>query len=230
MKIVFLGTGSMQPTKERNLSATYFNYESEHMLIDCGEGTQRQMKIAGIAPTKLTRIIISHFHADHVLGLGGILRNLEANQYSKTLFIYGPKGLEKFFQNIVNSAYASPTIKIKLIEIKEGVIIDEEKFKLEAFLLDHSVPSFGFRFEEKAKRKIDLVYLKKFELKQHPLLGDLQRGKDIIWEGKKILAKKATKIVKGKVISFICDTGYNPKLIKLAKDLSKEIMDKSAEV
>lgn len=218
MKIVFLGTGAMQPTKERNLSAIYLNYESEHILFDCGEGTQRQMKIAEISPTKLTRVIISHFHADHVLGLGGLLRNLEANDYSKTLYIYGPRGLEKFFSNIVNSAYHNLSIKVKLIEFKAGVIIDEQKFKIEAIQLDHSVPSFGFRFEEKAKRKINLNYLSKFGLKQHPLLGDLQRGKDIVWNNKKITVKKATNLVKGKVVGLIFDTGLTKNCFMVAKD------------
>ena len=203
MKIVFLGTGAMQPTKDRNLSAIYLNYDSEHILFDCGEGTQRQMKIAGIAPTKLTKVIISHFHADHVLGLGGLLRNLEANNYNKVLEIYGPKGLEKFFNNIVNSAYHILSIKVKLIEIKPGIIINEQKFTLEAFNLSHSVPSFGFRLKEKYKRKINLEYLSKFGLKQHPLLGELQRGKNIVWEGKKITVDKATKLVRGKVVGLM---------------------------
>ncbi len=208
----------MQPTKERNLSSTYLNYESEHILFDCGEGTQRQMKIAGIAPTKVTRVIISHFHADHVIGLGGLLRNLEANEYNKTLYVYGPKGLEKFFNNIMHSAYFGSSLKIKLIEIKPGVIINEPKFSVEAVSLDHSVPSFGFIFKEKDKRKIDLEYLSKFGLKQHPILGDLQKGKDIVWEGKKITVKKATKLVKGKKIGFIWDTGYCSNCIKIARD------------
>lgn len=208
----------MQPTRDRNLTAIYFNYDSEQILFDCGEGTQRQMKIAGIAPTKLTKVIISHFHADHVLGLGGLIRNLEANQYNKVLHIYGPKGLEKFFNNIVNSAYYKSSIKIKLIEIKPGIIIDEEKFEIEAFLLEHSVPCFGFRLKEKDRRKINIEYLSKFGLTQHPLLGELQKGKDIVWEGKKITVKQGTKIVKGKIISFIFDTGYSQKLIKVARD------------
>ncbi len=218
MKLVFLGTGSMQPTKERNLSSTYFNYEAEHILFDCGEGTQRQMKISGLKPTKLTRIIISHFHADHVIGLGGILRNLEANDYKETLMIYGPKGIEKFFNNIMNSAYYGNGVKVKLIEIKSGIIINEKKFKIQAIQLDHSVQSFGFAFIENDKRKINIEYLKKFELTQHPILGDLQRGKDIVWNKKKITAKKATYLVKGKKISFIWDTGYCENAVKLAKD------------
>ncbi len=218
MKIVFLGTGAMQPTKERNLSAIYLNYESEHILFDCGEGTQRQMKIAGITPTKLTRVIISHFHADHVLGLGGLLRNLEANNYNKTLYLYGPKGLEKFFNNIINSAYHILNIKVKLIEINSGIIIDEQKFSIGAVPLKHSVPSYGFRFEEKPKRKINLEYLSKFGLKQDPILGELQRGKDISWKGKKITVKKATKLVKGKIVGLIFDTGVDKNCFKVAED------------
>ncbi len=208
----------MQPTKERNLSSIYLNYESEHILFDCGEGTQRQLKIAGIKSTKLTRIIISHFHADHILGLSGLLRSLDANDYNQVLHIYGPKGIEKYFDNIINSTHNEINIKIKLIEIKPGIIIENEKFKIEAVLLDHSVTSFGFSLVEKDKRKINLEYLSKFRLKQHPILGELQRGKDIIWEGKKITVKQGTKLVKGKKLGFIFDTGYCDNCIKLAKD------------
>jgi len=218
MKLIFLGTGSMQPTRERNLSSIYFNYESEHILFDCGEGTQRQMRIAGIKPTKLTKVVLSHFHADHILGLGGLLRNLEVNGYNKTLYIYGPKGLERFFHNIVNSAYYGNGLKVKLIEIKPGKFIEDNKFVIEAVQLDHSVPSYGFIFIEKDKRKINIEYLSKFDLKQHPILGELQKGKDIVWNGKKITVKKATKPVNGKRIGFIFDTGYCINCIKIAKN------------
>ena len=124
MKIVFLGTGAMQPTKERNLSSIYFNYESENFLFDCGEGTQRQLKIAKLKAPKLTRIFISHYHGDHILGLGGILRTLEANDYNKILHIYGPKGLEKFYNNIINSAYKGKGIKYadEVIRRKAGKV------------------------------------------------------------------------------------------------------------
>lgn len=230
MKVVFLGTGAMQPTRERNLSAIYLNYDSEHILFDCGEGTQRQMKIAEITPTKLTRVIISHFHADHVLGLGGLLMNLEANNYNKTLYVYGPKGLEKFFNNIVNSAHHNLSIKVKLIEIKQGIIINEPKFTIEATQLDHSVPSYGFILKEKDKRKINIEYLKKFGITQHPLLGELQKGKDIVWKGKKITVKNATKLVEGKKIALIFDTGYCTNCIELAKDADLLISESTFSV
>ena len=218
MKIVFLGTSSMQPTRERNLTSIYVNYDKEHLLFDCGEGTQRQMKYANLKPTSITRIFITHFHADHVLGLAGLMRNLGANDYNKTLHIFGPSGLEKFFDNMMNSAYYTPNVKVKLIEIKDNMKITFEKFIVKVFKLEHTVPSFGYRIEEKDKRKINLEYTSKFGLTQHPLLGDLQNGKDIIWEGKKITVARATKLVKGKVLSIILDTGYCNKAIEAAKN------------
>ena len=218
MKITFLGTASMQPTKERNLSAIHLSYDSENILFDCGEGTQRQMKMAEIKATKLSRVIISHFHADHVLGLGGLLRNLEVSGYNETLYIYGPKGLETFYHHIINSAYYHGTLKVKLIEIKTGIIIDAQKFVIEAVPLTHSVTSFAFIFKEKDKRKINIEYTKKLGLSQHPILGDLQRGKDIVWEGKKITVKNATTLIKGKKVTLINDTGYCENCINAAKD------------
>lgn len=208
----------MQPTRERNLSSIYFNHDSEHILFDCGEGTQRQMKIAGLKPTKLTKIIISHFHADHVLGLGGLMRYLDANGYEEELQIYGPKGLNAFFNNIMHSAYFGQGVKVKLTEIKPGKIVDEERFTIESFPLKHSVPSFGFVIKEKDKRKINIEYTSKFGLKQHPILGELQKGKTIIWEGKKITPQKATTIVQGKKVGIIWDTGICDNCIKIAKD------------
>ncbi len=217
MKITFLGTASMQPTADRNLTSIYFSHEGEHILFDCGEGTQRQLRIAGISPTKITRIIISHFHADHFLGLGGLIRTLDANQYNKTIFIYGPKGLQKLFESMTASLHYQPKIKIKLIEIKPGKIVDAEKFTIEAYPLDHSVQCFGFRIKEKDRRKINMKYLEKLGLTQHPVLGDLQKGRDIIWENKKISAKKGTYLLEGKTLSIILDTGYSEKIIKATK-------------
>ncbi|PIN72584.1 ribonuclease Z, partial [Candidatus Woesearchaeota archaeon CG10_big_fil_rev_8_21_14_0_10_45_5] len=94
-EIVFLGTSSMVPTKERNHSSFFLGFRAEGILFDCGEGTQRQLKIAGINPNRITKILISHWHGDHTLGIPGLLQTLAANKYDKTLKIYGPKGTKK---------------------------------------------------------------------------------------------------------------------------------------
>ena len=95
MQLTFLGTSSMVPTKERNQIAVFLSYGSDGILFDCGEGTQRQFKIAGISLTKVTKILISHWHGDHVLGLPGLMQTLSSGDYNGTLEIYGPAGTKE---------------------------------------------------------------------------------------------------------------------------------------
>ncbi len=206
----------MQPTKERNLSSILLNYDSENILFDCGEGVQRQMKIAKIKPTRLTRVIISHLHPDHTIGLPGLLYNLYANEYKKTLHIYGPKGIREIVRFFIG--FVGKKIKYEIHEIISGTIIKEKKFSVKAIKLDHDIECYGFEFIESDKRKINLNYLKKFGLKQNPILKRLQEGKSITWKGNKIEVDKATKLIKGKKIAFIWDTKLCNNCRKIAKD------------
>ena len=100
MQILFLGTSSMVPTKERNQNGILISHGSEGILVDCGEGMQRQLKIVGVSLTKITKILISHWHGDHVLGLPGLIQSMSAAGYEKTLMIYGPLGTKKFMEKM----------------------------------------------------------------------------------------------------------------------------------
>jgi len=218
MEIKFLGTSAMLPTKQRNPTAVFFSYKNNNILIDCAEGTQRQFRFANISTTRINKILITHWHGDHILGLPGLLQSLGANQYQKTLEIYGPKGTSTFFKNMRTWFYFPMNMDIKVKEIGGGKFFEDQDLELHAYNLDHDVPCLGYVLKEKDKRNIDLSYLKKFGLKQHPILKDLKKGKDIVWKGRKILASKATKITKGKKVSFITDTKYTLNAVKAAKD------------
>jgi len=219
IKLTFLGTGSMVPTKERNHVAALISYKNENILVDCGEGTQRQLKLVDISPTKVTKILISHWHGDHVLGLPGLMYSLAANEYSKTLNIYGPKGTKQFMFHLLKGFSYRDQIDYKIHEIEEGVFFENKDFKLEAKSLIHTAPCFGYIFIEKDRRNINVEYLKKnYNLSRHPILKDLQKGKDIVWKGKKILAGKATRLTEGKRIAFVSDTVYCKAAVEMAKD------------
>lgn len=217
MEIVFLGTSGMQPTKERGLMSIYISHGAENILVDCGEGTQRQMRIAGLKPTRLTRIFLTHLHTDHVLGVLGLLHNLDANQYVGVLEIYGPRGLGRVFGGVVKEEFFKESIRVKIHEISEGVVFDGKDIYVEAVKLSHGVLCYAYIFAEKDKRKIDLKYLKKFGLGEHPILGKLQKGEEIVWEGKRIKAEDATILVKGKRVSIILDTVYCAAAVRAAK-------------
>ena len=91
------------PTPSRNPSAIAVNREGELMLFDCGEGTQRQFKIAGLKPTKIGKIFITHWHGDHVLGLPGLIQTMSASDYSSTLRVFGPAGIKEKFSKMMDA-------------------------------------------------------------------------------------------------------------------------------
>ncbi len=218
MELVFLGTSCMVPTKERNHSSVLLSYKSEGILFDCGEGTQRQLKIAGIKPTKVTKIMISHWHGDHVLGIPGLLQTLGASEYTRTLEIYGPKGTKKHIKSMFEAFVFDRPFDLKVEEIEKGIIFENKDFVLEALPLKHGIATLGFTFVEKDRRRINVPAVKKIGIPEGPLLGKLQRGETITFKGKKISPEKATTVVEGKKIAFISDTTPCTNCYKLAEN------------
>ena len=218
MEILFLGTSSMVPTKERNQSGLLVSHGSENILVDCGEGTQRQLKIAGIKLVKISKILISHWHGDHVLGIPGLIQTMSSSDYDKKLRIYGPAGTKKFMKKMFEAFVFDKKIDIEVKEIKKGKFFESDELVLEAQLLEHNVTTLGFNILEKDKRKIDLASIKNLGIPKGPLLGELQDGKSIVWKGKKIRPDEATVLVKGKKLTIISDTLPCNGSYLLAKD------------
>ena len=218
MEITFLGTASMVPTKERNPSAVLISYGSEGILVDCGEGTQRQMKKTGIKLTKLTKIIITHWHGDHVLGLPGLIQSLGASDYNKTLKVYGPEGTKKYFQALTKTFLFDRKVKMEINEVTKDKFFENEDFLLESLPLKHGIPTIGIRFIEKDKRKINLKKIKKLGLPEGPLLGQLQKGKAVTWKNKKIKPEDVSQLEEGKKITIIADTLLCNNCYKLAEN------------
>lgn len=217
MKLTFLGTSSMIPTKERNAFSILFRHENENILIDCGEGTQRQLRLINFSPAKLTKILITHWHGDHVLGLPGLLQTLAASNYNKTLEIYGPKNTKIFMKRIMDLFINQDKININIKEInKDGAFYKSELLSIKASKLEHTTFCLGYSIIENDKRKINLDYLKKFGLTKHPLLGELQKGKTITYKEHKITPDKATIIKKGIKITIITDTKLCSQCYSLA--------------
>jgi len=214
VKIVFLGTGQAVPTSKRNHTAILVSWKNENMLFDCGEGTQRQFRKMKINPCKLTRIFISHWHGDHILGLPGLFQTLALNGYNKELKVYGPKGTKKFIKRILDMFIFRDKLKIKVEETKK---IDEKEFLIQAEEMSHGTPCFAYSFIEKDKLRIKKDKIKKLKI-PGKLIGKLASGKNIKYKGKTIKWKNISYTEKGKKITIIMDTRENKNAIKLAKD------------
>lgn len=221
MQLTFLGTSCMVPTKDRNVSAVFLSYGTEGILFDCGEGTQRQMNIAGIKRTSVTKVLISHWHGDHVSGLVGLIQTMGNDEVPPTLEVFGPKGTEEHMEHLMKMCDFESRVNLKIYEIDvedAEVVFENRDFRIEACPLNHTSPCVGYSFIEKERWKIDMAYLKKMGVPEGKHLQPFHEGKSIEWKGKTVDVSKATEKIKGKKITYIMDTAMCSPAIKLAKD------------
>lgn len=219
IKINFLGTSQAIPTAKRNHTSILLQYKEENILIDCGEGTQRQFRKAKLNPCKITKILITHWHGDHILGLPGLLQTLLLNQYSKKLFIYGPKRTKENFEKMIKLLVPYNSIPIEFKEVTDEVFIDENEFSIETKSLKHSIPCNAYSFYKKPKLRLHKDKLEKLKVSKEDLkkLKDLKKGKDIKINNKLIKSKNYTYLTQSKKISFIFDTALIENCYKISE-------------
>lgn len=216
LEISFLGTSNAIPTKKRNHTAILVTYKNEAIMIDCGEGTQRQFKFIGISPHKLTKLLITHWHGDHILGIPGLFQTLAMSEYKKNIEIYGPSKTKDFLQLLMN-LFKEFRINFSVKEISNDKI-NFKDISIESLPMNHTCPINGYSIIVKDKIRLDKKKLRKLKIPNSPLLGELQKGKDITLNGKKITSKSISYVEKGKKVAIILDTAFNENAIKLAEN------------
>ena len=216
--VTFLGTGQAVPTASRNHISVFVNAFNHGLLFDCGEGTQRQFRKAHISPTKIDKVFISHWHGDHVLGLPGLIQTLSLSNHNRTVEFYGPKGSKDNVAELLRVFPHHQKVKIVVHEVSKGVIFENDDFFVDCSLVSHTVPCLAFSVVGKDKLRIDRDKLKKFNIPNSPLLGQIKDGKDVVIDGKKVKAKSLTYKEFGKKLTIIFDSGLSDDLVKFSKN------------
>ncbi len=212
-----LGSSSQTPTRFRNHGAYLLRWNGEGFLFDPGEGTQRQFIYANMAPTCITRILISHFHGDHCLGLGSMLMRLNLDKVKHPVHCYYPGRYKKFFDRLRYGTIYHDTLNVVEHPVFEpGVVHEENGFTIEASFLEHGVENIGWRITEKDQRKFDKEKLKAHSIKG-PLVKELQEKGYIEFDGKKVALEEVSWIRKGDVFVYAVDSKTCPQIIELAK-------------
>lgn len=221
--LVILGNSSATPTLSRHPSAQYLRMLDHHFLIDCGEGTQVQMQRYKIKKSKIKHIFISHIHADHMLGLPGLLFSMNLMQRTEAIHIYGPDSLFQILDLFVSTTESALNFEIiKHItnpNIKE-VLFEDTTIKVSSFPLFHRVPTTGFLFEEQTKlKKLHVDNCKKHNI-PFTHYTDLKRGEDYqSVDGKVIIKNSELTIENLSPISYAycSDTMYDQRVIDAIK-------------
>lgn len=215
LKITFLGTSGATPTKSRSLPSVSIEREGSVYLFDCGEGTQMQMMKYGISPQKVKAIFISHLHGDHVIGLAGLLRSMALNARKDEISIFIPKGYESGVKALISFDKAMFGYRIRVISIPHRVskLLDERDFTISSFPLKHTLPSSGFAFREKDRRRFVKSKYEKYNIKGTDFSKISKSGK-LKTNGLTITLQDVTEVAKGRAVVYASDTRPSKSTVK----------------
>lgn len=220
MKVTFLGTSGSMPTPQRSSSSVVLRRGRDLIMFDCGEGTQRQMVKAHIGFQRPMKILLSHIHGDHVLGLPGLLQSMSLMRREKPLHIYGPAGLVTFIRAFSESLGA-PIFPVLVYEIQEpGIIFESEEYTIMAVPAKHRSIAWSYAFIESPRRgRFHPEKARTLEIPEGELWGNLQRGESIVIDGKTIEPSMVTDPQRpGRRIVYSGDTSPNDALLEIARE------------
>ena len=230
-EILFLGTSASAPSANRGLAGQIVSHNEYRFLVDCGEGTQRQILQSGIGFKRITRILLTHGHLDHILGLGGLLSTLLRWEAIDELEIFGGHSTLERVKTLLYDVVLrgnQPPMPLKLTEIKPGVIFEAEDFTVTAFPVTHKGPDcLGYLFEEKARRPFLASKADALGVPFGPERRDLVAGKEItLPNGKRISPEDVLgDWEKGSKLVVVGDAGRTDNLIEVCKDADAVVIE-----
>ena len=215
MKLVFLGTSAAQPTPQRGLSCICLERDGEIFMFDAGEAAQIAYMKSGLGWNKKMRILVTHMHGDHCIGILGLLQTMSMQKRTRKLEIFGPKGIDEFLYANIKILNFRLTFPIMINIVDEGKIVDEKEYSIHVSKADHSITAYSYRFDEKDKPgRFYKEKAKQLGIPEGQLWNKLQNGSSVEINGtiitpSQVLGEKRS----GKRIGISGDTRPTDKLV-----------------
>jgi ribonuclease Z len=184
----FLGTAASRPTVERNVSSVAVIREGETMLVDCGEGTQRQMMRYGIS-FALEDILFTHMHTDHVLGVIGLTRTLQLGGRTEPLRLWGPRGSARQLRQAAQFGGDRIGFPLEIAELEPGTRLERKDYHIEPFAVEHpGTTAIGYAFVEEERRgRFNPELARELGIPEGPLWGQIHRGRAITLDDGRVI-------------------------------------------
>ena len=217
-ELVVLGTASQAPTRRRNHNGYLLRWDDEGLLLDPGEGTQRQLVRAGVPVSAVTRLCLTHFHGDHCLGVPGVLQRRSLDAVEHPLHAYYPASGRPYFERLRHaSSYVETARTVEHPVEQDGVVLDTGRWRLVAQHLDHRVDTLGWRVEEHDGVRILPERLAERGVRG-PDVGRLLRdGRLDRGDGDVVLLRDVSAPRRGQVFAFVMDTRRCDAALELAR-------------
>jgi ribonuclease Z len=215
-ELVVLGTASQAPTRYRNHNGYLLRWDGRSILFDPGEGTQRQMLLAGCSPWSITDICITHFHGDHCLGLPGVLQRLSLDGVPHPVRVLFPASGVEYFERLRHASVFHDRIEVRPVPVEaDGPAFTDDSLMLWAGRLDHYPETFGWRLEEPDGRHLLADRLEAAEIRG-PDIGELQRTGHIETAAGRFTLEELSVRRPGQRVAFVMDTGVCDAAVTLA--------------
>lgn len=230
LTVTFLGTGGSMPTPLRNPSALTIQRGGDVLLVDCGEGTQRQLMQSPVRFQAITAIFLSHYHGDHCFGVPGLLKTMALNERKTPLTLYGPKGLQRMVDGFRKIGGWPKEYPIHVDELEPGDTREWAGTTLRVFQGDHSVNNLILRLEEPLRPgKFDRPKAEALGVGPGPMFGKLQRGESVaLADGTKITPEMVMGPArKARIVTVSGDTQPCADLVDAARDADLFICEAS---
>jgi ribonuclease Z len=222
-EIVFFGTSASAPSVHRGLTSQLVLYKEYRFLIDCGEGTQRQILRSGVGFRRIDRVLLTHGHLDHILGLGGLLSTFSHWESLDALEIWaGAHTLARVHDLIYRVVFPGgrPRLAISLHEVRPGPIFEDEDFVLSAFPVSHrGSDSFGYRFEERARRPFLAEQAEALGVPRGPERRDLVAGRTVMLADGRVIQPDDVlgPLIPGTCLVHVGDAGRTDDLVAICQ-------------
>jgi len=219
LDVVFLGTSASVPTAQRAPTALVVRRGGDRLLFDCGEGTQRQLLRSSVGLVELREVFVSHFHADHYLGLPGMLKTFALRGRDLPLTIYGPPGLTDLFTSL-RRIFGKLTYPLELVELQPGEVLEREEYNLVTFPVAHGVQALGYALVEHPRPgRFDVESADALGVPPGPERGLLQAGESIeLSDGRTITPDEVLGAPRpGRRVVLAGDTAPSPTVREAAR-------------